>query len=317
MREHAVATDSGAADLQRWRSPPVYQLLSGGAPLPGDHQNKVWRGLAQTPGNTEPGISLCIKWVRQKEALATELACALAAQALRLQVPRGVLVIADKDQLPGLPARVSGTARDKVLCFGSELQWPDDTLARPVGREAVEDWVWRRLCESTQGPAGAVWDELVANEDRHFQNVVFDGHRWWLIDHEFTLEPVAKAIKKFTEQATRQAVIEHRSAGNLLAYEVMTRRSDHNMQAVPGSWNNLKQRLLWMVGQSQQWRTGLSEVDTVLMMASFYLASIELRLPALPLHLSSRMQNPSKTLSWNSSSAASTAPKRPTRPRPA
>ena len=140
-----MATSDGAADLQRWRVPPVYRMLSGGMVLNGRHQNKVWRGLAQLPNNTEPGVSLCIKWIRQKEALATELACSLAAQALKLQVPRGALVIADREQLPGLPASVKGARTDKVLCFGSEYQWPDDTLARPTGLAAEEEWVWLSL----------------------------------------------------------------------------------------------------------------------------------------------------------------------------
>ena len=182
-----MAAIDGAADLQRWRAPPIYQMLSGGTLVPGQHQNKVWSGLAQIPGSTEPGTSLIVKWVAKKEILATELACSLAAQALRLQVPRGFLVIAEKDQLPGLPARVTGGAHDKVICFGSELQWQDDTIGRPVGSQAVEEWVWKRLCQTDQGPVGAVWDELVANEDRHYQNVVFDGKRWWLIDHEYSL----------------------------------------------------------------------------------------------------------------------------------
>ena len=72
-----MAAIDGAADLQRWRTPPIYQMLSGGTLVPGQHQNKVWRGLAQTPGSTEPGTSLIVKWVAKKEILATELACSL------------------------------------------------------------------------------------------------------------------------------------------------------------------------------------------------------------------------------------------------
>jgi hypothetical protein len=143
-----MTASDGAADLQRWRIPPVYRMLSGGMLLAGRHQNKVWRGLGQLPNNTEPGVTFCIKWIKKKEALATELACSLAAQALKLPVPRGALVIADYEQLPGLPASVKGAATDKVLCFGSEYQWPDDTVARPKGLEAEEEWVWRQLCQT-------------------------------------------------------------------------------------------------------------------------------------------------------------------------
>jgi hypothetical protein len=295
-------------------------MVSGGLLLPGRHENKVWRGLAQYHNNTEPGVSLCIKWVPRKEVLATELACSLAAQALKLQVPRGSLVLAQRDQLPGLPARATGAMGDKVLCFGSELQWPDDTLARPVGLEAVEDWVWRRLCDTPQGPIGAVWDELVANEDRHFENVVFDGNRWWLIDHEFTLQPVAKAMKRFTDSSVRAGVIDYHPLENTLVHEVVTRCHDHKIQAIPQSLNSYKQRLLWMVGQARQWTestTGISELDTVLLMTWYYLSSIELRLPALPLHLGKRLQNPTQRLEWPSSSKASKAPAQRTKTRPA
>lgn len=293
-----MAITYGAADLQRWRAPPVYRMLSGGLLLPGRHENKVWRGLAQYPDNTEPGVSLCIKWVKRKEVLATELACSLAAQALRLQVPRGVLVIADRDQLPGLPARAGEGTSDQILCFGSELQWPDDTLARPVKMDAVEEWVWRSICDTPQGPTGAVWDELVANEDRHFENVVFDGHRWWLIDHEFTLQPVAKAMKRFAEAAVREGVIDYQTPENALAHEVQTRRRDHDMLKIPQTLNSAKQRLLWMVGQARQWHTGMADVDTVLLMTWYYLSSIELRLPALPLHLEKRLRTAKDHAEW-------------------
>lgn len=297
-----MSISDGAADLQRWRAPPVFQLLSGGTSVPGMHQNKVWRGLAQIPGNMEPGIIFTVKWVKKKESLATELACSLAAQALKLQVPPGVLILAEKDQLPGLPSQVTGGPHDLVICFGSAHQFPDETTGRPIGRDAVEEWVWRLLCESAEGPSGAVWDELVANEDRHFQNVVFDGYRWWLIDHESSLSPVAKVMKKFTEQGTRQALIDHRSKTNQLAYEVATRRQDHKMENLPTNWNHHKQRLAWITSQARDWRTGIDQIDTILMMTYVYLSSIELRLPALALHLDKRLKTPEKSLLWNSSS---------------
>lgn len=300
-----MASVDGAADLQDLRQPPIYYMLSGGTYVPGQNKNKVWRGLAQLAGNTEPGSSFFVKWLDKNEVLATELACSLAARALKLQVPRGVLLVAERDQLPGISLRVTGAATDRVLCFGSELQWPDDTTARPTGHQAVEEWVWKRICASPQGPAGAVWDELVANEDRHYQNVVFDGHQWWLIDHERSLSPVAKVMKRFAEQATRLKVVEYEARSNQLAYEVMTRRKDHNMTSLPTAWGPLRHRLNWVISQARQWKTGIPQIDTVLMMAEIYLSSIELRLPALSLHLSHRMQKPEKSLLWTSSSTTS------------
>lgn len=310
-----MARLDGAADLQRWRSPPVLRLLSTGTLLKGNHQNKVWRGMAQLPGSTEPGLPMVIKWVPKNEVLAAELACALAARALKLQVPPGALVLAEKVDLPDLPRRVTGATTDWVICYGSELQWPDDTVARPSQAPAVEEWTWQRLCDTPQGPAGGVWDELVANDDRHCENVVFDGSRWWLIDHEYSLPGVAKIMKRFAEQVARQSVVDEHAKVNILAQEVLRRRpNDHKMDTLPGSWQQFRQRLQWLADQAQHWQTGLAPVDTILMMTHIYLRSIDLRLPALALHLQQRLARPDPASLWNSPSpppARKTTPRRP------
>ncbi|GEM_PF-1335303 len=294
-------TTSTAADLQRWRAPPIYRLLSTSTLLEGEHLNKVWRGMAQVPGSTEPALPVIVKWTDKKEVIAAELACSLAARAFKLQVPAGVIVLAEKGDLPGLPLRVKGANTDLVICFGSELQWPDDTFARPSKSDAAEEWIWQRICDTAQGPAGGVWDELVANEDRHCQNVVFDGHRWWLIDHEHTLPAVAKVMRRFAEQVARQAVIEHAASKNALAAEVARRRpNDHQMENLPEVWTRARGRLQWLADQAQHWHTGWGHVDTILMMTHVYLRSIDLRLPALALHLERRLMKPEKASLWSS-----------------
>lgn len=316
-----MATD-GAADLQRWREPPVYHLLSTGIPLTGNHVNKVWRGLCQKQGSLEPGIPMVVKFLSKPEALATELACTLAARALKLQVPNGTLVLAERGQLPGLPNRVQGAPTDLVLCFGSELQWPDDTTARPKQADAAEEWIWNKLCATHQGPAGGVWDELLANTDRHCENVVFDGNRWWLIDHEDALSSVAKVMKQFTDSGARQRVIEQRGKINTLAMEVLRRRpSDHRMEALPYNWQTLRSRLRWLADQSRKWdgSTGIGQVDNILFMTHIYLTGIDLRLPALASHLSQRMSRPQAESLWSSpSNSASDKPRTnpPTSRRP-
>ncbi|MGY8903225.1 MAG: hypothetical protein ACKVIH_01590 [Burkholderiales bacterium] len=312
-----MATDN-FADLQRWREPPVFRLLSTGTLFSGSHINKTWRGLAQTPGSHEAGLPMLVKYMARKPVIAAELACAVAARALKLQVPGGSLVIAQRDQLPGLPNSVRGSATDLVLCYGSEYKFPDDTVARPTQAQDVEEWIWRRLCHTAQGPIGGVWDELVANDDRHCENVVYDGANWWLIDHEASLPSVAKAMKKFAEAQARQSVIDEKAAVNTLAHEVLTRRpNDHKMDALPAHWQTLRKRLSWLGDQAQAWRTPMPEVNAVLEMAHLYLRGIELRLPALALHLSDRMQNPESASLWNSykSSAPATPRKTTLRPR--
>jgi len=310
-----MATD-GAADLQRWRAPPVMQLLSTGTLLSGNHQNKVWRGMAQVANNHEPGIPMIVKWVPRHETLATELACALAAQALRLNIPAGFLILAQRGELPGIPNRVTGAPNDLVLCFGSEMHFPDDTVMRPTNAAAAEDWVWQRVCDTPQGPVGGVWDELVVNDDRHCENVVWDGHRWWLIDHEYSLPSVAKAMKKFTDKVLRQGVIDDYAKENTLVAETLRRRpKDHKMEALPANWQGHKVRLEWIADQARNWKTGLTPVDTVLMMTEMYLRSIVLRLPALALHLNQRMSKPISPALWNSTTPQPPLNRKPTQRR--
>lgn len=293
---------NGSADLQRWRDPPIYRMLSPGTLLSGDHTNKVWRGMTQIPYNTEPGIPMIIKWIEKNERLAAELACSLAARAFKLDVPGGVLVLAEKDQLCALPRRVTGSANDYLLCFGSEFQWPDDTIARPANNDSAQEWVWSRLCDTSQGSSGGAWDELVANEDRHSENVVFDGVRWWLIDHERTMSPVSKVMMKFADTAIRQTVIEYRAPNNPILSEMVRRRpADHKMESLPTTLLGHRIRLRWIADQARNWKTGIPQVDTVLMMTEIYLRSIDLRLPALALHLRDRIQGPSVPPLWSQS----------------
>jgi hypothetical protein len=296
-------TTNGALDLQRWRVPPIYRMLSPGTLLSGEYKNKVWRAIAQIPGSTEPGTPMIVKWIEKKENLAAELACALAASALRLRVPTGVLVLAETDMLTGLPKRLTDISQGTVICFGSEFQWPDDTLAKPTDSDQVKDWVWSRLCETSQGSHGGVWDELLANEDRHTENVVFDGKAWWLIDHERSLTPVSSFMMKFAESAVRQAVVQHRAKGNPIASEMLSRHPNtHKMESIPQSLANLRSRLVWLIEQVQKWKTGNSDLDTLFMMTEIYLRSIDLRLPALPMHLHERLKQPATPDLWSQTS---------------
>lgn len=292
---------TGATDLERWRQPPVYAILSTGELLQGNHQNKVWRAMAQRPGSTEPAVPMIVKWTSKHTILAAELACALAAHALKIAVPGGALVVAHKSDLPGLPNKAQTNTSDMVLCYGSELQWPDDTSARPQNADAAEEWIWRKLCETPTGPAGGAWDELVANDDRHCDNVIYDGHRWWLIDHEFSMPSVARVMKKFAESMSRQTVIDEQAKENTLAAEVLRRRPhDHKMETLPATWAPLRVRLRWIADQAQNWHSGTPEIENILSMTHLYLRSIDLRLPALAIHLQKRMARPEAKSLWNS-----------------
>ena len=291
------------ADLEVWRRPPVCRLTSSGLLLEGNHQNKVWRGLVAVEGSVDACRPMAIKWLPRQVTLATELACSLAGQALRLRVPAGYLVLAGVDQLPGLPRRAL-SGGDTVVCFGSTLQWPDDSLARMLADDsAVEELTWRKVCETPQGSSGAAWDELLANSDRHYENVVFDGQDWWLIDHELALEPLNKLYRRWVQAATRQEIADHSASANALATEMLQRRpKDHGLLKQPDSLMTQRVRLQWLADQTRNWRMGHPAIDGVFDIAEVVLRSIDLRLPTLALHLNRRLSVPDATSLWNSSS---------------
>jgi len=292
-------------DLEDVSRPPVARLNSSGLPIHAGQNNKVWRGLVQVEACMEPALPVVLKWMGAAvHKLPLELACSLAAAELGLPVPRGLLVIANRDQLVGLPQYakpIPGT--DDVLCFGSMHQWPDDTGARQLNNAAAEEYTWRQLCDDASAAPGAAWDELTANADRHAGNLLFDGRKYWFIDHDLALQPIAKAMRDFVAQKTRLDLIEHRARANVVADELVRRHPrDHGIMAQPTRFSRAENRLRMLADKVRAWNYGVAAVDDVWPLTEIVLRGIALRLPALALMLSQRLSLPDRQLLWNSSS---------------
>lgn len=304
----------GSDDLEIWREPPIYRLLSSAIHLDGNHLNKVWRGLVHREGSTEAGIPMIIKWMPSDVRLITELACAMAAQALKLPVPSGVLVLCPADQLPRLPVKAGTGVK---VCFGSHLQFEDRSPAHlDTGNAEIAEYVWRRLCETGTASPGGAWDELLANEDRHHENVLFDGNRWWLFDHERALEPLAKVMERFAQQIVRQRLANYQATKNTLAQELTQRRpEDHGLTAQPDALMQRRVRLRWLADVVRHWHTGNAVLDGLFPICEVVLRSIDVRLPTLALHLQSRLRNPTSASLWdNPSTKSKKSPRRSPRP---
>lgn len=287
---------------------PVVQLVSAGAPIDVGQVHRVWRGLVQTPGSVQPAIPVVLKYMPSHVKLAIELACSLASAVLRLPVPRGMLALANPEELRGLPVDSKALpGRDEVLCYASVLRWPDDTAERALeGDPSINDFLWRRFCEHKTAAPGAAWDELVANADRHTGNFIYDGVRYWLIDHELSLRPIADSIRQMTDSATRQSVIDHVARDNQLAHQLLQHRpNDHGMLAQPRQFESRTRALEGLAVTMSHWRTGIATLDTVLLDAEIVLRGIILRLPALGLHLNQRLSTPTGPLLWTPSNDSS------------
>jgi len=255
--------------------------------------------MVQTPGSTEPAISVVLKWMPSRVKVAIELGCSLAAMAFKLDVPRGMLVLADVDALAGLPAAATPLPGGRILCYGSVLRWPETARPRD-GDAAVDEFIWQRFCETTTAAPGAAWDELVANGDRHAGNLVFSDSRYWLIDHDKALAPLAEAVRRMTEQTTRDEVREYRAKQNQVATQLLQRKpADHGMLTQPTKFEARSRALELLANRMSNWRTGNGVVNDVLVDAETTVRGIISRLPALGLQLQDRLSRPPSTLSWS------------------
>jgi hypothetical protein len=191
------------------------------------------------------------------------------------------------------------------------LQWPDDSSARLIGDDAAaEEHTWRQLCATSAAAPGAAWDELAANGDRHVGNLLFDGSKYWFIDHDLALEPMAKVMRTWAVQAARQRVIDHRAKVNAVADQLRRRRpNDHGMLTQPAKFSRAQTRINLVADRVRTWSTGRAQVDAVWPLTEVVLRGIATRLPPLALMLSERLHIPNAQDLWSSSSQPS--PKAP------
>lgn len=280
--------------------PPLYYLLAPGDLRKGQ-TNLAWyaqAGSVHLAGRSEPMI---VKWLPEQHKLATEIACALAAQALGCPVPGCALVVADRDQLTGIPASVVG---DRLLLFGSVFVEPDRFLAEVMdGQDAIEDAVWTRVCGSQTGPRGAALDELLANPDRHIGNVLFDGKAWWLIDHDLALQPASEWARDWANQETRRHAVEFSARVNQLAshmLRLMPTQRDWLLRQ-PSTFERQKRQLAGLAAWVGGWRDTDSRIEGIWQLTGLMLDLIATRLPALAQHLSNRSPDKSAAaLTWTS-----------------
>ena len=277
----------------------IYRLLATPTQVEGNHQNAVWRGLVGPVRGNETGVPMFIKHLLTQQALATELACGIAAQTFGLPVPDPALVICDVSDLSGMGGRPVGA---ELICFGSRMQFEDPVFGRQRGHDAsAEEFVWARICGTPTGATGAAWDELVANRDRHTENVVYDGVKWWLLDHELALEPLAQVMARFADAVVHQEIIDYRAPENRLANQMLTRRpADHGLRSQPRRFAAGVKRLAVTMEQMRNWSTGDSRIDPILQLAEIIVRSIHARLPALALHLDARIGARDAKSLWNS-----------------
>lgn len=273
----------------RAKQPPIYHVSGTAQMRDGDHTHDTWhvRVVHAEAGNQS--LPMIVKRIPSQVTAAIEIACGLAARELRFNVPMTGLVVAERDDLPGLEDEVTG---ERFLLVGSHYQHPDTLFAEVVnGNPAAESLIWDSLCATNVARQGVAWDELIANPDRHCENVLFDGTTWWLFDHDQALEPAAKFVGNSESQTTRLDAIAFNAAENQLA-EHLTRRYAGQFQAIMDQIKRLDsggKRLQTLAHYARDWTHPDAEIHYVLQLIGVVLGLIHLRLPALAEKLQRRL----------------------------
>lgn len=271
----------------------------------GNHSNHVWRAQVGRPDHPGPAVPMVIKLLKEgKNALAIELACALAAQALKLPVPYPALVVAERDDLGALPISITG---ERLLLIGSHYKKTDALYTQMVSNNpAAEEFIWSRVCASPTGAKGAAWDELVANPDRHSENLLFDGIKWWLFDHDLALPSTDAYLKNDATNLTRTEAVTFQAKCNELASQMLTRHpNNHNIDLQAQDLSKHKTNLLAIATFARTWNSDDATVKDIFLITAILLDMIAMRLPILAQHLRARMLRPEAKSLWTSPSPSS------------
>lgn len=147
---------------------PGYQFLSEGI-------NAPVRGMAAL----EDGEVAVIAKKIGARALAVELVCAYYGRSVGLPIPEPLLLVDDEEEYHfgsvdiGHPSLAQFVRSDDTAVHDELLQWPDLIKA-------------------------ACFDELVVNPDRHNGNLLYDGERFSLIDHDLCIPSGMSPTAPFT-----------------------------------------------------------------------------------------------------------------------
>jgi hypothetical protein len=127
----------------------------------------------------------------QADRRAVEITCAYIAQELRLPIPVPYLLKVNRSVLPrGVPWPYGKD--ESAICFATR----EIELAKPLNKvRDASEVVDALLAKWTELPRVAVFDHLIANDDRHNGNIVVDPREsLFIIDHDHAMGGGARGL---------------------------------------------------------------------------------------------------------------------------
>lgn len=153
------------------------RLLRGAVPVNNENVNPVWRGNIVLD---DGGRAVAFVKMLSKRDLAVECLCAVIGREFGLPIPRPFLVTVQPDTLKGITL-----IKEEVL-FGSERSASPDLaehLSDETGIEVMAElYRWRKSFDL------GIFDDWMANPDRHPRNLLYDGEsKFTPIDHSHAI----------------------------------------------------------------------------------------------------------------------------------
>ncbi|MFA9275061.1 MAG: hypothetical protein ACEQSE_09335 [Candidatus Aquirickettsiella gammari] len=184
--------------------------------------------------------------------------------------------------------------------IGSHYKQIDALYAQIVNdHDAADEFIWSRVCSSDTGARGASWDELVANPDRHSENLLFDGKIWWLFDHDQALPRSREFISTKTTAEEKRNALLFRAKCNQLAEQMLKRRpNDHDLSKQASEFKRYKIQLWELKSFAKNWKSDIPEIQDIYQITHQLIDKIYTRLPSLELYLDQRISAPDANSLW-------------------
>lgn len=149
-------------------------MLPGAIPFSDSSNiNPTFKAHVQTH---EDVIQAYVKLIPPRE-IYVECVCAVVGRFLGLPIPKPLIVKVDHEALINIPGG------EYKLAFGSE-----DSVYPSLKRRGLNDELFKKLDNFKKTLDVGVFDEWIANPDRHGGNILFDGSdNFTFIDHGLSI----------------------------------------------------------------------------------------------------------------------------------
>lgn len=167
-------------------------LLPGAELLEGNSKNPVWKAPVKT---TDLKTEFVYLKLLDSRRLFAEAICAIIGRQVGLPIPEPILVKIPKHLMIELTGEED---KDDCIGFGSkDADYP--SLNRVLNVEDNE-LIWGKLRAHTKSLEAAIFDEWIANSDRHWGNLLYDGgDEFIFIDHDLALSESVKIDQAITQ----------------------------------------------------------------------------------------------------------------------